>query len=59
MPKAREGEVYKKKYDEEAMKKALECVRNKSEEERTLVTWIEDCARKGFPKRKEDIQISV
>lgn len=28
-------------------------------EETLLVNWIKDCQRKGFPRRKEDIQISV
>lgn len=30
-----------------------------SEEESLLVHWIKECHRKGFPRRKEDIQISV
>ncbi|KAJ8983254.1 hypothetical protein NQ317_015603 [Molorchus minor] len=30
-----------------------------SQEETILVRWIKDCQRKGFPRRKEDIQISV
>lgn len=28
-------------------------------EEDILIKWIKDCQRKGFPRRKEDIQISV
>ncbi|KAG5893479.1 hypothetical protein JTB14_031257 [Gonioctena quinquepunctata] len=28
-------------------------------EEAILVEWIKDCQRKGFPRRREDIQISV
>lgn len=31
---------------------------NKDEED-MLVKWISDCCRKGFPKRKEDVQLSV
>lgn len=30
-----------------------------SQEEDLLVNWINDCQRKGFPRRKEDIQRSV
>ncbi|XP_030749805.1 uncharacterized protein LOC115877675 [Sitophilus oryzae] len=30
-----------------------------SQEEDLLVNWIKDCQRKGFPRRKEDIQTSV
>lgn len=29
------------------------------DEEKTLVNWLKDCARKGFPRRKEDVQLSV
>jgi hypothetical protein len=28
-------------------------------EEETLVKWIKDCCRKGFPRRKLDVQLSV
>nr|CAI5827906.1 unnamed protein product [Callosobruchus analis] len=30
-----------------------------SEEELLLVDWIINCSKKGFPRRKEDIQLSV
>lgn len=30
-----------------------------SDEENTLVQWIKECHQKGFPRRKEDIQVSV
>lgn len=30
-----------------------------AQEENTLVQWIKECHQKGFPRRKEDIQISV
>ncbi|XP_049949772.1 uncharacterized protein LOC126457500 isoform X3 [Schistocerca serialis cubense] len=30
-----------------------------TEEENTLVWWIFECAQKGFPRRKQDIQASV
>lgn len=29
------------------------------EEETTLENWIVECCRKGFPRRKEDLQLSV
>lgn len=29
------------------------------EDEKILVTWPKDCARKGFPRLKEDVQTSV
>lgn len=29
------------------------------EEENTLKGWIINCCRKGFPRRKEDLQLSV
>lgn len=29
------------------------------EEESTLVSWIANCCRKGFPRRREDLQLSV
>lgn len=30
-----------------------------TEEEGVLVQWVVDCCRKGFPKRKSDLQLSV
>uniref|UniRef100_A0A2H1WY43 SFRICE_022156 n=1 Tax=Spodoptera frugiperda TaxID=7108 RepID=A0A2H1WY43_SPOFR len=30
-----------------------------TEEEEVLVQWVVDCCRKGFPKRKSDLQLSV
>lgn len=30
-----------------------------TEEEKVLVQWVVDCCRKGFPKRKSDLQLSV
>lgn len=30
-----------------------------NEEEGVLVQWVVDCCRKGFPKRKSDLQLSV
>jgi hypothetical protein len=92
MPKVIEGSRYKKKYNQEAISKALEDILNNGvskkaasknttlqfrlsqkftkttfepspilskEEEQILVDWVLQSHRKGFPRRKEDLQVSV
>ncbi|CAH1180212.1 unnamed protein product [Phaedon cochleariae] len=96
MPKVKKGYVYKKKYSEPEITRALEAIKKgmskkqaaktyripratlqfrmserfkkirhgpetvlSTSEEELLVKWINDNQRKGFPRRKEDIQQSV
>ena len=97
MPKVTEGLQYSKKYDEEALIRALDDIQNNglskkaaskkykiprstlqfrlsqkftktslgpkpilsTDEEQILINWILESYRKGFPRRKEDLQVSV